>query len=173
MAVSQEMVKALRESSGAGVMACKKALEKAEGEGLAGDAQVKRATQILQDEGAEKMARRQDREASQGLVYSYIHGGRVGALVEINCETDFVARNDAFQQLAREVAMQVASMNPQYIDVTEVPADDAANAKELALLAQPYIRDGSRTIADLVADVSRQTGEVVRVRRFVRYEVGH
>lgn len=172
MAIAPEQVKTLRESSGAGVMACKKALEKAEAEGLNGAAQMQRATQILEEEGAEKMARRQDREASQGLIESYVHGGRIGALVEVNCETDFVARNDAFRALAHDVAMQVASMEPEYLDPNDVPADETRDKQEIALLSQPFIKDGSRSIADLVAEVSRTTGEVVRIRRFQRFELG-
>jgi len=172
MAISPDMVKSLRESSGAGVMACKKALEKAEGEGNHGDAVFKRAAQILEQEGAEKMARRTDREASQGTIEAYVHGGRIGAIVEINCETDFVARNEAFKTLARDVAMQVASMDPQYLDAAEIPTDAEGKAETLALLSQPFIRDAKRTIADLVAEVSRTTGEIVRIRRFQRYELG-
>jgi len=172
MAVSPDMVKQLRDSSGAGVMACKKALEKAEGEGLNGDSLFKRAAHILEEEGAEKMARRQDRDASQGLIESYIHSGRIGALVELNCETDFVARNDAFRSLAHDIAMQVASMNPQYLDAADIPADVEGRKEELALLQQPFIKEPKRTIADLVAEVSRTTGEVVRVRRFQRFELG-
>src|SRR5579883_1133558 len=172
MAVSPEMVKQLRESSGAGVMACKKALERAEGEGLSGNAIFDRATKILEEEGAEKMARRQDREASQGLIEAYVHGGRIGVLVEVNCETDFVARNDAFKTLAHDVALQIASMNPQFLDEKEIPEGTEGRKEELALLSQPFIRDGSRTIGDLVSEVSRTTGEVVRIRRFARFELG-
>ncbi len=172
MAVSPDMVKQLRETSGAGVMNCKKALEKADGEGITGDAIFKRAAQILAEEGAEKMASRQDRETAQGVVASYIHGGRIGAMVELNCETDFVARNEAFQTLAREIAMQVASMDPQFIDEASVPEDTEGKAEEIVLLKQPYIKDGKKTIGDLVNEVSRTTGEVVRVRRFARYALG-
>ncbi len=172
MAVSPDMVKRLRDESGAGVMACKKALEKAEAEELSGDAQWKRAIQILEEEGAEKMAHRQDREASQGLIETYVHGGRIGVLVELNCETDFVARNEAFRTLAHDVALQIASMNPQYLDAQEIPAGEEGRPEEVALLSQPFIRDSGRTIGDLVSEVSRTTGEVVRVRRFQRYELG-
>lgn len=172
MAVSPDMVKRLREESGAGVMNCKRALEKADGEGLSGDAIFRRAEEILIEEGAEKMARRQDREASQGLIASYVHGGRIGALVELNCETDFVARNEAFVALAREVAMQVASMDPKFVDEASIPEGTEGRKEELALLSQPFIRDPKRTIGELVNEVSRTTGEVVRVRRFQRFELG-
>ncbi len=172
MAVSPDMVKQLRETSGAGVMNCKKALEKADSEGVTGEAMFKRAAQILAEEGAEKMASRQDRETAQGVIASYIHGGRIGAIVELNCETDFVARNDAFQTLAREIAMQVASMDPRFVDEASVPEDTDGKAEEIVLLKQPYIKDGKKTIGDLVNEVSRNTGEVVRVRRFMRYALG-
>jgi elongation factor Ts len=106
-------------------------------------------------------------------VGSNIHGGgKIGVLVEVNCETDFVARNDAFKTLAHDVALQIASMNPQYLDEKEIPEGTEGRPAELALLSQPFIRDGSRTIADLVSEVSRTTGEVVRVRRFSRFELG-
>ena len=131
MAVSPDMVKKLRDESGAGVMACKKALEKAEAEGLNGDAQWKRATQILEEEGAEKMARRQDREASQGLIEAYVHGGRIGVLVELNCETDFVARNEAFRTLAHDVALQIASMNPSTWKPVRFPRMRKASPRSL------------------------------------------
>src|SRR5438045_706792 len=121
MAVSPDLVKTLRDSSGAGIMACKKALEKAEGEGLGGDAQFRRANEILEQEGAEKMARRTDRATGQGLIDAYVHQDRIGALVEVNCETDFVARTEQFRTLVHEIALQVASMNPQFVDETELP----------------------------------------------------
>jgi elongation factor Ts len=172
MAVSPDMVRRLRDQSGAGVMNCKKALEKAEGEGLNDEALLKRAGSILEEEGAEKMARRQDRETAQGVVDCYVHGSRIGAIVELNCETDFVARNEAFRNLAHEVAMQVASMNPLYLDEASIPEGTPGSKEELALLSQPFIKDPKRTIGDLVNEVSRTTGEVVRVRRFERFELG-
>jgi elongation factor Ts len=172
MAISPDMVKSLRDRSGAGVMACKKALEKAESEGLDGAAQVKRATAILEEEGAERMARRQDRQTAQGVIESYVHGGRIGVLIEINCETDFVARTDAFKGLAHDVALQIASMRPRFVSADEIPEGTEGTVAELALLSQPFIKDSGRTIGELVSEVSRQTGEVVRVRRFARFELG-
>jgi elongation factor Ts len=173
MPITSNLVMSLRESSGAGVMACKRALEKAEGEGLSGDGLMKRATQILEEEGAERMARRQDRDASQGLIESYVHGNRIGVLVEVNCETDFVARNEAFRTLAHDLALQIASKaETQYIDPSEIPEGTEGDPKEIALLSQEFIKDSGRTIGELVTEVSRTTGEVVRVRRFARFELG-
>jgi elongation factor Ts len=165
MAVSPEEIKRLRDETQAGVMECKRALEETNGDFQA-------AKKLLYDRGVEKMAARTDRAASQGLIESYIHQGRIGALVEVNSETDFVARNDAFRELARNVAMQVASMNPRYLSKDEIPADAVERPEELALLEMPFIRDPSRTIRDLVNDVAVSTKENVQIRRFTRFELG-
>jgi len=160
------MVKALRDSSGAGVMDAKRALEEAQGD-------MKKATEILREKGVVAAAKRADREAKNGVVDSYLHaGGRIGVLVEVNCETDFVANTPDFRQLARDVAMQIAAMNPLVIGPEDrKPEHEGADA-EVCLLAQPFIKDGSRTIGDLVKDTVAKTGENVRVSRFVRYELG-
>ena len=163
--VTTDQIKQLRELTGAGVMDCKRALEEANGD-------VDEAKKVLQRMGIERVDKRAGREASQGVVEAYVHQGRVGALVELNCETDFVARTDDFRNLAREIAMQIASMNPRYVSKDEVPADADGDAKELALLEQAYIRDASRTIGQLVTEVSAKTGEKVAVRRFARFELG-
>ena len=163
--VTTDQIKQLRELTGAGVMDCKRALEEANGD-------VDEAKKVLQRMGIERVDKRAGREASQGVVEAYVHQGRVGALVELNCETDFVARTDDFRNLAREIAMQIASMNPRYVSKDEVPADADGDAKELALLEQAYIRDASRTIGQLVTEVSARTGEKVAVRRFARFELG-
>jgi elongation factor Ts len=161
------MVKALRESSGAGVMDAKRALEEAGGD-------MEQATAILREKGVAAAAKRSERETSNGVIDSYIHaGGRIGVLVELNCETDFVANTDDFRQLARNIALQVAAMNPRFVSPedragSEVEGSDA----EVCLLSQPYIRDGSRTVGDLVKDTIAKTKENVRVRRFERFELG-
>jgi len=165
MAVTMDEIKRLREATQAGVMDCKRALEESGGD-------FQKARKYLYDQGVEKMASRADRESSQGIVESYVHQGRIGALVEVNSETDFVARNDAFRELARNVAMQVASMNPRYLSREEMPADAVEEPKDVVLLEMPFIREPSKTIQDLVNDVSVTTKEVVRVRRFVRFELG-
>jgi elongation factor Ts len=165
MAVSPDDIKRLREETQAGVMDCKRALEEANGD-------FQKAKKILYEQGVMRMEKRTDRESSQGLVESYIHQGRIGAMVEVNSETDFVARNDAFRELARNVAMQVASMNPRYLTVEEMPADTIEEPKEIVLMEMPFIRDQSKTIRDLVNDVAVATKENVRIRRFTRFEVG-
>ncbi len=165
MTISAEAVKALREMTGAGVMDCKRALEEAGGD-------LEKAKEILRERGVAIAQKRAGRETTQGLVYAYIHhDGRVGALVEINCETDFVARTDEFRALAQAIALQVAAMNPKYISPDEMTPGEG-DPKELCLLSQPYIRDESRTITDLVQEVIAKTGENVRVRRFARFELG-
>ena len=164
-APSPDEIKALRDETQAGIMDCKRALEEAEG-----DAQ--KAKKILYDKGMMQMEKRTDRVSSQGLIESYIHQGRVGALVEVNCETDFVARNDAFRELARNVAMQVAAMNPKYLSKEDVPADEVAPPEDVALLEMSFIREPSKSIQDLINDVRVTTKENVRVRRFARFELG-
>jgi len=161
------MVKELRESTGAGVMDAKRALEAAEGD-------MKKAATILREQGVAAAAKRADRETFNGAVDSYIHaGGRIGVLVEVNCETDFVANTEDFRQLVRSIAMQIAAMDPQVI----APEDRAGveiegSDEEVCLLSQPFIREPGRTIADLIRDAVAKTGENIRVRRFVRYELG-
>jgi elongation factor Ts len=165
MAISAEDIKRLREETQAGVMDCKKALEESGGDYL-------QAKKILYDKGVQKMAQRTDREASQGIIETYIHQGRIGAMVEVNTETDFVARNDAFRELARNVAQQVAAMNPRYLSKEEITAADVERPEDIALLEMPFIRDPSKSIADLVNDVRVSTKENVQIRRFARFEVG-
>ena len=167
MAVTTEQIKALREDTGAGVMDAKRALEESNGD-------MAKAKAILREKGIAAAAKRADRETSNGVVESYIHGGgRVGVIVELNCETDFVANTDNFRTLAKNIAMQVAAMNPQVVS-----ADDPDRAKfegsdeEVVLMAQTFIKDSSSTIGQLVQDAIASTGENIRVRRFARYELG-
>jgi elongation factor Ts len=192
------LVKTLRERTGVGMMECKKALSE-----TAGD--MDKAVEYLRKQGIAKAETKSGREAGEGLVEAYIHpGSRVGVLIEVNCETDFVARNPEFQTFAREVAMQVAAMNPQYVSQEDIPAAvlekekairmEAAEksgkpaavlpkivegqlakwAKEICLLDQIWVKDpeGKKDIRSLQTDLVAKTGENVRVRRFVRYEVG-
>jgi elongation factor Ts len=166
MAVSPGTVKELRELTGIGVLECKQALEEANGD-------LEKAIQILRQKGVEAVAKRADRATAQGLVYAYIHhDGRYGALVEINCETDFVARTDDFHQLAQNIAMQVAAMNPRYVSPDDNPDGTEGDPKEVCLLLQPFIKDEGVSIQDLINDMIRKTGENVRVRRFARFELG-
>ena len=145
-----EKIKQLREKTGAGVMDAKKALEESGGD-------MKKAEEIIAAKGIVKAEKKADREVKSGLVYGYTHQGRVGVLVEVSCETDFVAKNPEFEALCKEVALQVASMEPK--DVEE-------------LLEQDYIRDGSKKIKDLVTGLIGKIGENIQVRRFVRFELG-
>ncbi len=165
--ISAAAVKELRERTGAGIMDCRKAL------GETGGDQDK-AVELLRQRGIEKAGKKAGREARQGLVEPYIHGGgRIGALVELNCETDFVARNEQFRTLAHDIAMQVAATDPKYLRPEDRPAGDGTVAGEdLALLEQPFIRDPKRTIGDLVNEHIATLGENIVLRRFVRFELG-
>lgn len=166
MQIPATLVKELRERTGAGVMDCKRALEEANGD-------LDKATENLRQLGLSKAAAKANRVATQGLVEAYIHaGGRIGAMVELSCETDFVARTDGFKGLARELAMQVAATRPSFIDPDEMPPGDEADPAEACLLKQPYIREPARKVEDLISDMIAQTGENIKVRRFTRFELG-
>jgi elongation factor Ts len=166
MAVSAETVKKLRDLTGAGMLDCKKALEETGGE-------LDKAKEILRQRGIAIAEKKAAQETRQGLVEAYIHpDGRLGALVELNCQTDFVARTDGFRALAHDLAMQVAATDPQHIAPDELPAGSDGNPEELCLLAQPFIRDPNRTIQDLINDIIAKTGENIRVRRFARFHLG-
>jgi elongation factor Ts len=148
-------------------MDCKKALDEAGGS-------TDKAVEILREKGVARAEKRSGRETGQGLVESYIHaGGRIGVLVEINCETDFVARTDDFKKLAHDVAMQIAGI-PTTLAISEedLPKDAEGTIEETVLLKQPFIKDGSRTIESLVKDAIAKTGENIQIRRFARYELG-
>ena len=164
--ISADDVKALRERTSAGVMECKRALEEADGD-------LERAIEVLQRRGLAMAEKRAHRETAQGLVECYIHaGGRLGAMVEVNCETDFVARTDAFRTLARDLAMQVVATNPLSVSEEDLPSGAEGDPAGLCLLRQPFIKDDSRTIEEVVKEVIAQTGENIRVRRFARFELG-
>jgi len=158
--ISAAQVKELRDKTGAGIMDCKRALTESGGN-------MEKAEEALKQKGLLQHAKVAGREAKQGVIESYIHtGGRIGALVEINCETDFVARTDEFRTLAREIAMQVASMNPKTVGTLD------GNEGEDALLSQEYIRDSRRTIRDLIKEAIGKLRENIVVSRFMRFEVG-
>ncbi|HEX6608081.1 MAG TPA: translation elongation factor Ts [Chloroflexia bacterium] len=165
MEISSTTVKELREKTGAGVMDCKKALQEANGN-------FDRAVVILREKGAMQLAKKLEREANQGIIDTYIHaGGRIGAMVELNCETDFVARTEDFRKLAHDIAMQVAAMSPRYVRAEEAP-DGAEGVEEQTLLKQAFIRDPKLTIEQLIHEAVGKLGENIQVRRFVRFEVG-
>ena len=194
--IPADVVKRLRDETGAGMMDAKRALEEARGD-------LEKARDLLRTRGLASAQKRAARTASEGLVDAYIHGeGRIGVLVEINCETDFVARTEEFRRMAREVAMQIAALNPRWIARDDVPPDVIegerkiyeerargmgrpekvipqivngmleAFYKETVLLDQDYVREHDRTIADLVTEVAAKVGENVVIRRFVRFELG-
>lgn len=165
MAISIEKIKALRERTGAGVMDCRNALSETGGD-------VEQAIDALRARGLAKAAKRADREAREGYIEAYLHGGRIGVLVEVNCETDFVARTEVFRALAHDIAMQIASMSPLAVAREDLPEDAQGAPEELALLEQPFIKDPSKTVLDLIHETVTATGEKIEVGRFTRYALG-
>ena len=194
--VSASDVKALRERSGAGMMDCKKALQEADGN-------IEKASELLREKGLAAAVKKAGRIAAEGGVGSYIHmGGKIGVLVEVNCETDFVAKTDAFQAFVKDIAMHIAAANPLYVSEEEVdpavlekereilmaqalnegkPANVVEKMvdgrikkfkKEICLLDQPFVKDPDKTVADLVNDQVGTIGEKISIRRFTRYEMG-
>jgi elongation factor Ts len=165
MAFSSADVKKLRDLTGAGMLDCKNALEAADGD-------FENAKEVLRQKGFEAAAKRAERSTAEGVIHSYIHHNRrLGALVEVNCESDFVARTVDFQRLAQQIALQVAAANPLYISADEAKGTEG-DPRELCLLEQPFVQDESRTIQDLLSEVIGKTGENIRVRRFARFELG-
>ncbi|HET7321906.1 MAG TPA: translation elongation factor Ts [Longimicrobiaceae bacterium] len=196
MAISAKDVKELRDRTGAGMMECKAALEEAGGD-------QEKAIDLLRAKGVAKAAKRAGREASEGAVGSYIHmGGKIGVLVEVNCETDFVARNDAFQQLVKDIAMHIAATNPAAVQREDIPADVVERERDVyreqmkesgkpekiwdkiiegkmdkffqenTLLGQPFVKNPDITVEQLITEASHKTGEKIVVRRFARYALG-
>ncbi len=195
MAVSAAMVKELRQKTGAGMLDCKKALVESNGD-------IEKASEILREKGLAKAAKKASRVAAEGIVQSYIHGGRIGVLVEINTETDFVAKNDEFKVFAKDIAMQIAASNPSFVTREEIPESvvnkereilrsQALNEgkpekivdkmvegrlekyfKEVCLLEQPFIKDPDITIKELLTEKIAKIGENINIRRFARFEVG-
>lgn len=173
--VKVDEIKSLRETTGAGVMDCKKALAECGGDAA-------KAADFLREKGLMKAADKSSRVAKEGLVEPYIHAaGKLGVLVEINCETDFVARNDEFKQFAHDIAMHIAAADPDYISEEDVPkeilsgmsdTESKAYLKEKILLNQGYIKDESMTIERLLTDLVAKTGENVVIRRFARFGLG-
>ncbi|OGO18795.1 MAG: elongation factor Ts [Chloroflexi bacterium RBG_16_50_11] len=166
MEITTKKIKTLREQSGAGVMDCRGALV-----GCGGD--IDKALQMLKEKGLLKAQKKAERTTRQGLVEAYIHtAGRIGAMVEVNCETDFVARTEEFKGLAHCLAMQVAAMNPQYISEKNIPEGKEVIPAEACLMLQPYIKDPTKIIKDIIAETIAKTGENIKVSRFTRYELG-
>ena len=161
MATNTELIKQLRELTSAGVMDCKRALEESDGD-------VSKAEKLLKDQGIASAAKKASRDTDQGLIETYVHsGGRIAAIVEVNCETDFVARTDEFSSLAHDIAMQIAAMDP-----TTVGGEEPKENEEGSLLLQPFIKDPSKNIQDLINETVGKLGENIRVRRFQRFSLG-
>ncbi|MGC6416493.1 MAG: translation elongation factor Ts [Bradymonadia bacterium] len=195
MSISAKDVAALRRETGAGMMDCKKALVESDGD-------IAKAKEYLQKKSLAAIGKRAGRIAAEGVVSSYVHNGRIGVLVELNSETDFVARNEDFVQLGKDVALHIAASNPEYVDASEIPAEYAAKQKEIflaqmedqgkpehilerivegklkkwqseiCLLDQAFVKDTDKTIGQLVVDVAAVVKENIKIRRFVRFELG-
>jgi elongation factor Ts len=194
--ITAQDVKKLRDQSGAGMMDCKRALEESAGD-------MEKAYDLLRSRGAAKAAKREGKVASEGTIGTYIHhNGKVGVMVELNCETDFVANTDAFKQLARDLAMHIASTGPLAVSASEIPEEVVARERavyvaevaeqrkpenvrdrivegklkkffqESTLLEQAFVKDPDKTVQDLVTEVSAKTGEKIEVRRFARFQIG-
>jgi elongation factor Ts len=196
MAVDMEQVKKLREQTGISILECKKTVEEAGGD-------LVRANEILRKKGFEKAKSRSSRTTNQGVIGSYIHSNRkIGVLVEVGCETDFVARNEEFQQLVKDITLQIAAMNPRYVSEKEIPAEVIEKEKEIyreqlkksgkpapivekiiegkltkfysdvCLIYQPFFKDVKTTFEKIIAEKIHKTGENIVIKRFVRYQLG-
>lgn len=194
MQITAQMVKELREKTGAGMMECKKALEASQGD-------FEKAIEYLRQKGLATAQKKATRTAQEGIVTAYIHMDKIGVLLELNCETDFVARNEEFRQLAKDIAMQIAASNPQYISREDIPQEVIEREKEIykaqitgnkppqvvekiiqgkiekfyeevCLMDQPFIKEPERKIKDLITEKIAKFGENIVVRRFVRFQVG-
>jgi elongation factor Ts len=192
--ISAQMVNELRSATGAGLLDCKKALTEANGN-------VDEATTILRKKGAASAAKKADRTTKEGLIESYIHvGGKVGVLIEVNCETDFVARNDDFKQLCKDLCLQIAAANPLYVSRDQVPEADVAKEREIAaaqvvgkppaavqkivdgkldkfysticLIDQPFVKLPEKTVKEIVTEKITKIGENIQIRRFTRFQLG-
>ncbi|MBZ4416762.1 translation elongation factor Ts [Myxococcus sp. RHSTA-1-4] len=193
--VSAQMVKELREKTGAGMMDCKKALAETGGD-------FAKAEEWLRKKGIAKAGAKGDRVAAEGIIGTYVHGGRIGVLVEVNCETDFVARNEDFQALVKDVAMHIAAANPQFVRREEVPTENLEKEKEIerellkqqgkpeamldkilvgkmekyyeraCLVDQPWVKDDKKKVGEMVTERAAKIGEKISIRRFARFVVG-
>ncbi len=166
MEVTVELIRTLREQTGAGIMDCKVALVESGGD-------LEKAVDALKAKGMAQVAKRAGRETTEGIVEAYVHtGGRVGAMVELGCETDFVARTDAFRDLAHDLAMQVAAMAPTYVDKEEMEEGDTRPVAQVSLLQQPFIKSSGTSVGEVIQELAAKVGENVRVLRFTRLSLG-
>ena len=167
MQVSTTTIKELRRKTGAGVIDCKKALLEAEGK-------LEKAAEILNQRGLALARKKADRTADQGIIEAYVHqGGQIAALIEVNCETDFVARTDEFKELAHNLALQIAAMSPQFISPEDMPQETDTDPQIACLLLQPFIKDPNKTVQDIITEMIAKVGENIKIRRFVRFELGY
>jgi len=165
--ISANIVKELRQKTGAGIMDCKKALTEAGGN-------IDKACELITQRGLAIARKKSERSAEQGLIECYVHtGNHLGVMVELNCETDFVARTPEFKELAHNIALQISAMSPRYIAKDEVPADVEDDPAAICLLLQPFIKDPAKSIQDIITETVAKTGENIKVRRFVRFELGY
>ncbi len=194
--INAKLVKELREKSGVGMMDCKKALVECEGD-------IQKAMKYLREKGIAKAEKKTSRKATEGIIESYIHmNGKIGVLLEVNCETDFVARNENFKELAYNIAMHIAASNPKYVSSEEIPGEELDKEKEIlrnqylnegkpekivdkivegrikkhcseiCLLEQEYVKDSEKTVQDIITEAIAQIGENIQVSRFARFEIG-
>ncbi|MBL7208816.1 MAG: translation elongation factor Ts [Dehalococcoidia bacterium] len=167
MQVSTAAVKELRDKTGAGIIDCKKALLETGGD-------MEKATEVLNQHGFALAHKKAGRTADQGIIEAYVHqGGKIGAIVEVNCETDFVARTDEFKELAHDLVLQIAAMSPQFVSPEEIPPETDTEPEAACLLLQTFIRDPDKTIQDIITQTIAKVGENIKVRRFTRFELGY
>jgi len=173
MKIGVELIKELRNATSASVFDCKRALEEAKGD-------IKKATEVLRKHGLEIAQRKQGRLAKEGRIDSYVHhGNKIGVLLEVDCESDFVAKNSDFGHFTRDLAMQIAATNPSYIKSEDVPPEELKKVKdkeqfykEHCLLEQPFVKDPAMTVKDYLGSIVAKIGENIVIRRFIRYKVG-
>ena len=162
--ITAKEIAALRDKTGLPVMEVKSALTEAGGD-------EEKAIEILRQKGISKSVSRADKETTNGVIDCYVHGGRIGVLVEVLCETDFVARNEDFKKFAHELSLQIAAAAPKYINREEIPKAEIARESEICLLSQPYFRDPKKKVSDILSEIIAKTGEKIVISRFVRYEL--
>ena len=166
MAVDVQLVRTLRDQTGAGIMDCKEALEKSDGD-------MEKAIQALREKGVASATKRVGKDTNEGVIETYLHtGGRVGAMVELGCETDFVARTEEFRKLAHDICMQVAAMGPVYVEADEIEEGDDRPPAQIVLMLQPYIKNNSSSVGEMVRELAGKVGENIKVVRFTRLAVG-
>jgi elongation factor Ts len=165
--VSPEIIKELRNKTGAGVIDCKKALDEADGN-------MDKACELLIQRGIAIAEKKSTRTAENGIIETYVHsGGKIGVMVELNCETDFVARTEQFKELAHDIALQIAAMSPQFVSREDINPGADCDPQTACLLLQPFIKDPTKTMQNIITETVAKVGENIKVRRFTRFELGY